>query len=603
MSRTACKLALEIIRAESLGEAVTPSICAHDANKPYNLLFRNTYENVRVREIVAQNWQTGVRFLNIWGAKFDKDRVDYHLGHLYVLQKLRDIVQEPETRSHLYIGINPSREFLNREREHRQAAYIRCTEHLLARTVLPWKGNRVSIHNCGDPDLLAVDAHQYNDTCALYRKIIDNLNCVFTPDTQRLFVSNPTEIDRTELERRLQDVFKVDDSASHALYDEFCAFFREGKHLLLNETEILLRIQNLAFTHLIARPHVIVVSTRHEHHWRCYRALCQIAGLIPVPELLLLDFVRLPNESDTMRSGIINSTIFVGDKTTEIQDKLKEATASYDIFLPQCFNYVIFPNRPVIEWSLGPMREPIKIEGPWNIDRYRAQGVAVHLLDLCKRELPQILAEYRAVIADAKRNYNSADLEWITFNHVAMLENLHEWLGSPLDINFRNSLEHFSRNPELLAGDYWKTIGLVGARVEKTLPTFDVSTGSLPQVVRIMRQLRNMDFYIWLTDKRYRDHYTHMVNVGCCGHTLLTMHPLDGPPMVEDIARRLGYPEGNKSVQAVLSLWWLVALLHDHAYAVSHYLRQLAPRVLVIRSQLAAGSSPRELEDWQTLSD
>ncbi|MGA8611957.1 MAG: hypothetical protein WB760_09635, partial [Xanthobacteraceae bacterium] len=78
MSRTACKLALEIIRAESLGEAVTPSICAHDANKPYNLLFRNTYENVRVREIVAQNRQTGVRFLNIWGAKFDKDRVDYH---------------------------------------------------------------------------------------------------------------------------------------------------------------------------------------------------------------------------------------------------------------------------------------------------------------------------------------------------------------------------------------------------------------------------------------------------------------------------------------------------------------------------------------------
>ena len=143
-------------------------ILADDLSRPYNLVFRNTFENARIREMVEKHRSTSLRFLNIWGAKFDKDRVDYHLGHIYVLQKLRDIVQQTDVKSHLYIGINLSREFINREREQRQAAYIRCTEHLLNRIVVPSKGNRVTVHNCGDVDTFNVELQRYADMSVRY---------------------------------------------------------------------------------------------------------------------------------------------------------------------------------------------------------------------------------------------------------------------------------------------------------------------------------------------------------------------------------------------------------------------------------------------------
>ena len=92
-----------------------------------------------------------------------------------------------------------------------------------------------------------------------------------------------------------------------------------------------------------------------------------------------------------------------------------------------------------------------------------------------------------------------------------------------------------------------------------------------------------------------------MVNVGCCGHTLLNLAIPNGSAILQQVAVELTSRSGPPSKEAALCLWWLTALLHDHTYAISHYLRHLAPRILVIRFQIGNETTPRELELWQEM--
>src|ERR1035438_6350729 len=108
---------------------------AHDSAQKLNLLRRNLVKSDELDRLL--NSHVGpLRLLNVWGAKFDKTRVDYHLGHVYVIRKLIDIANEPSATTQLYIGINPSTQYLSTDRAYRQNLYIKATERLL-RAVIP----------------------------------------------------------------------------------------------------------------------------------------------------------------------------------------------------------------------------------------------------------------------------------------------------------------------------------------------------------------------------------------------------------------------------------------------------------------------------------
>jgi len=583
---------------------MTPQIYQHDPQRKYNTFLRNTLIDKKIEKLLSDKHNGTIRLLSIWGAKFDKDRVDYHLGHIYVIQKLQDLLQEPGLRLHIYIGINPSLEFTDHERKQRQDAYINCTTQLLKRTLLDNERSRVTINNCGAIEFLSEsDRLNHNLTKELYVKIIDDLNRVYTPEIAKRLASKPEEIVRSEIEDRLRSVFGVAAELAASLYDDFAAFYQHGKHWLLNATEQALRIQILTYAHTVARPDAIVVSTRHERHWRCYRALFRLASLSPLPDLMLLDTVVSPNENEIMRSGTINSTIFVMDKPQEVRDKLEEATASYDRFLPQCFNYIILPRKEQVPSVAPPGLPSAAIQASWDLQRYKAQHVDRYLLATCQRELPLILAEYKHLVTSARKMHDSSHTQWLTLTHSAVIERIFSWLGLSLDAEFIDAGERLNQNPEAYTGFYWNTIGSICERIEKTVKHFDESPHSLIDTVRLIRQLRNMDFYIWLTEKKYRDHYSHFVNVGGCGQILLDLRFSEEKSFRDTVAEACRETACSSDSDSITATWWLTALLHDHAYPIAHFLKYLAPRIGIIRSKLTGDTTRRELHMWQQIGD
>jgi len=88
--------------------------------------------------------------------------------------------------------------------------------------------------------------------------------------------------------------------------------------------------------------------------------------------------------------------------------------------------------------------------------------------------------------------------------------------------------------------------------------------------------LRNVDWLLHLSGKRYRDHASHQLFVSVLGWFLLNCvvdsKISDGK---EQTLKQWIADHGNPSlrVEEVELAWWIMGLLHDHAYPLSHVLR------------------------------
>jgi hypothetical protein len=87
------------------------------------------------------------------------------------------------------------------------------------------------------------------------------------------------------------------------------------------------------------------------------------------------------------------------------------------------------------------------------------------------------------------------------------------------------------------------------------------------------RSLKNVEWLLYMSQKRYRDHTSHQLFVGALGRFLL--HCLVVPSskgeeqtLIQWIASLKGLSENEVEVA-----WWVSSLLHDHAYPLGHLLR------------------------------
>ena len=83
----------------------------------------------------------------------------------------------------------------------------------------------------------------------------------------------------------------------------------------------------------------------------------------------------------------------------------------------------------------------------------------------------------------------------------------------------------------------------------------------------------NLDDLLYLTQKRYRDHYKHQFLVGSLGWFLLDVILPSGETLKAEMENLEGvHCLSNDDIDQA---WWCAALLHDHGYPLSHILKSI----------------------------
>lgn len=115
--------------------------------------------------------------------------------------------------------------------------------------------------------------------------------------------------------------------------------------------------------------------------------------------------------------------------------------------------------------------------------------------------------------------------------------------------------------------DYKKFKTLTGKISEEYIGSIEDIGGPLHTLVLLSSEL---DVLLYLTRKRYRDHYKHQFLVGALGWFLLDIELPGGKTLREEIEDK-----SQLSSEQINQAWWTAALLHDHGYPLSYILRSV----------------------------
>jgi hypothetical protein len=104
----------------------------------------------------------------------------------------------------------------------------------------------------------------------------------------------------------------------------------------------------------------------------------------------------------------------------------------------------------------------------------------------------------------------------------------------------------------------------------------------------LVEQSRHLDWALFLTNKRYRDHYQHQFNVGALGWFLLQSYVSNDKRLDEKIAELYA---DRWELKDVHTAWWISSLLHDHGYPISYWLNSI-PAMRTIGTEFKELKSP-----------
>ena len=553
-------------------------------NNSFYEFLRNTVKDKKVIDLLERNKDSEIRVMNIWGARYDKDIFRFHLGHAYVLQKLKDISIQKNLDVKLFIGINTDKEFSNYQRSQKQRLYIKCSEKLI-------------IDACGIDGKTKIsdlsvfkdeNKDKYKRIINIYSDILDKISNRYASQSQpNILIEN---IDW------LINMFGVTEKNAKEININLNNFYNKSSNKLKSNSEKLLRLQLFIYTHMHVKPHFILVSLRHEYHWKFYLSIFKIAKIKPIPQMLYLDSFLLPNESDVMKAAKLTS-IYLTDKNEEVRDKLNEAATSYETFLRQCYNYIIFPATGSIKIKNDKNVIGV-LDSPYNLCKYRKSNLDTYVYSECKNNLPIIIHKYKKIIEDTYKDYTKLNLRWISFSNVESLNNINNRYNADLEQKINEHADEINLHPENCGDLYWGIINALLKYYKNKNISINNSDSTLDDLSLLMTKIRSMDFYLWLTEKKYRDHFSHMLNVANGG--LIAIDAIkNNHKSLKEVILEINEEFNNDSLE---QLWIFTALLHDHAYPISHYLRFLGSRMHVINSQLSQKLRDAELGVWKKLA-
>ena len=93
---------------------------------------------------------------------------------------------------------------------------------------------------------------------------------------------------------------------------------------------------------------------------------------------------------------------------------------------------------------------------------------------------------------------------------------------------------------------------------------------SIGKICEMIRSCEYLDWLLYLTQKRYRDHSQHQFYTAILGWILLNMKIPNNNTVMGDIVKL-----NNLGWKIIKKAWWIASLLHDHAYPLAYLLRTI----------------------------
>lgn len=126
-----------------------------------------------------------------------------------------------------------------------------------------------------------------------------------------------------------------------------------------------------------------------------------------------------------------------------------------------------------------------------------------------------------------------------------------------------------NETPELLRADYVESIKEILGNLNNTLQNQEIKD-IYDKIIKteIISNLYKIDLLLYFTEKWHRDHYLHQFNVGALGIYFLDIYVNDNLKLINELV--LGK---NINEDDFTALWWLTALLHDHALPFEEFIK------------------------------
>ena len=86
----------------------------------------------------------------------------------------------------------------------------------------------------------------------------------------------------------------------------------------------------------------------------------------------------------------------------------------------------------------------------------------------------------------------------------------------------------------------------------------------------LIKNSKYLDWILYLTEKRYRNHFEHQFNVGAFGWYLLDVEVEKGMTLRKKILDIFKHRGKGWTKEQLDSVWWIASLLHDHAYPIAY---------------------------------
>ena len=246
------------------------------------------------------------------------------------------------------------------------------------------------------------------------------------------------------------------------------------------------------------------------------------------------------------------------------------------------------------------------------------------LHEKCRGRLPGLVDAVLPYLIKLLRDYKE---QWNLMEAVGIGEyqpitnyKLFEFVGGCVGLSVPPlvSQETINREPDRYMEDYRELlkrvtqefIALEGPHLFGVQPRMKYKglTDALGDLAKLADDSATHDLMLYLTNKRYRDHFVHQFNVGALGWLLLECWVNEKRRLWEvvgecsglsTLVESAGILESGHVRALVSAVWWTSALLHDHAYAASFALRVL-PRLRQLSSDSSHPLIIDSLEDAYT---
>lgn len=453
---------------------------------------------------------------------FCKPALDFHLGHLCWIRKLKDLLENDYAHNKLNLWILDPIELYNKN-DFFELQKAKITKYFLKDIF------KLNPYNTEDRVQIELRSHlskSYNENDV--ERTRKELEKAYDRVQETLNKSNLTITGLENNENQI--LFKSLLRCQEMLRIEKKGFIKAATFLQLD-------IQNSP-----EQNYFLLFSERHRYIGILYKLLLMEAGFEgPIGILYHNTLPNIQNKKCMTRKNCV----YITTSRNAIEENLRNIpNTTNNNFVPKILKLLIYPER---EASGRGRDEANEIIFPW---------------------LSEIVLNHNNNLTEGKKRADWGG-EWFKVTNYSLVD----LMLRQIDNTSACFDQLVNKHPERYFQEYLK---LKDSIVQKFInaklnPSTDIRIQTIiGRIANLIKATENVDFQLYLTEKRHRDHFVHQFNVASLGWHLLNIYINDNYKLVDKIANIYEVDIGTITIT-----WWIASLLHDHAYPVQSTLWSL----------------------------